>query len=769
MKRPLMGLGIALAVGVAAGWSGVSWMILGVMMIMAGILLKKWTNSSYKYLLGLFVFFVVGLCRTMMISDNESHIMEQIQGTIYQIQEKEKVYYLFMKVQNDRRVLVVTEKSDIKGRKDENNQKEEAPYYKGQVYWVQGEAEVFEKSGNPGQFDEKYYYQSQGVDYRIWAEDIKLLSEGDRLYQSFRWLEDLKEMMCRFYDRYMTDKGSGILKAAVLGERGELDRDLKRYYQENGWMHLITTSGLHLSFIAMAVYKRLRKITVPIKTSTIAALILMTAYGYMTDFGNSMIRAMGMMVLGLMAVIFGRRTDTWTSLVLLAGIMMFLRPERLLSVGFILTYAAVGGMELGKWLSKQWMASKPNRHELRVKKRCVWIESIWIQVGIFAATLPVLLCSMYEIPMFGFFYNFFMIPLISIIVPAAFVAGIFGVLNLPVLKQGAVLILKIIDQVFMLIHRLPSKVWTCGCPENWQVVLFCAAIILVIWCFRQNKSWPGLIILIMSCCMLMFVRFRTNQVIFMDVGQGDGICVLTDTGQAALIDGGSSDVRQVFEYRIRPLLKYYGIRRIDAWFLTHGDMDHVSGIEEALKTDVDIGRIFLPDVIEDEVLMNIQNNAEEKNMSVQMIKTGDTVLMEDFKLQCMYPLKELCTGDKNNDSMVLKISCTSEKETIDILLTGDIEEKGENILMKYVDLGKADILKIAHHGSSGGTSALFLQEVQPEWAIISCGKDNHYGHPHAETLQRLKDADCRWLSTAVQGAVCVEMDRKGYTIFSYAK
>lgn len=269
--------------------------------------------------------------------------------------------------------------------------------------------------------------------------------------------------------------------------------------------------------------------------------------------------------------------------------------------------------------------------------------------------------------------------------------------------------------------------------------------------------------------MLMFVRFRTNQVIFMDVGQGDGICVLTDTGQAALIDGGSSDVRQVFEYRIRPLLKYYGIRRIDAWFLTHGDMDHVSGIEEALKTDVDIGRIFLPDVIEDEVLMNIQNNAEEKNMGVQMIKTGEAVLMEDFKLQCMYPLKELCTGDKNNDSMVLKISCTSEKETIDILLTGDIEEKGENILMKYVDLGKTDILKIAHHGSSGGTSAQFLQEVHPDWAIISCGKNNRYGHPHKETLQRLKDADCRWLSTAVQGAVCVQMGKNGYAIYGYAK
>ena len=764
MKRPLMGLGIALAAGVAAGWSGVSWMIFCVMWIMTGIILKKWANSSYKYLLGLFAFFIVGFCRTMMVSTNEPHIMEQIQGTIYQIQEKEKVYYLFMKDQNDQRVLVITEKND-----ENNRKKAEDCYYKGQVYWVRGEAERFEKTGNPGQFDEAAYYQSQGIIYRIWSDDILLLNEGNWWNKAFRWLEKLKDRMCEFYENVMTDEGNGVLQAAVLGERSSLDTDLKHYYQENGWMHLITTSGLHLSFIAMTMYKRLRKMTVSLTMSTITAMSLMMAYGYMTDFGNSMLRAMGMMVLGLMAAIFGRRTDSWTSLSLLAATMLFLRPERLLSVGFILTYAAVGGMEFGKWLSKQWTVSKMNASKSCVKKKCVWIESIWIQVGIFVITLPVLLCSMYEIPMFGFFYNFFMIPLISVVVPIAFAAGIFGVLNLPVLGQGAVLILKIIDQLFRLIHRLPSKVWTCGCPENWQVILFCAAILVAIWCFKQNKSWTGLIILIISCCMLMFVRFRTNQVIFMDVGQGDGICVLTDTGQAALIDGGSSDVRQVFEYRIRPLLKYYGIRRIDAWFLTHGDMDHVSGIEEALKTDVDIGRIFLPDVIEDEVLMNIQNNAEEKNMGVQMIKTGDAVLMEDFKLQCMYPLKEWCTGDKNNDSMVLKISCTSEKETIDILLTGDIEEKGENILMKYVDLGKADILKIAHHGSSGGTSAQFLQEVHPDWAIISCGKNNRYGHPHKETLQRLKDADCRWLSTSVQGAVCVEMDKNGYAIYGYAK
>ncbi|MEE1242558.1 MAG: DNA internalization-related competence protein ComEC/Rec2, partial [Frisingicoccus sp.] len=103
------------------------------------------------------------------------------------------------------------------------------------------------------------------------------------------------------------------------------------------------------------------------------------------------------------------------------------------------------------------------------------------------------------------------------------------------------------------------------------------------------------------------------------------------------------------------------------------------------------------------------------------------------------------------------------------LLTGDLEEAGENILMTQSRLETMDILKVAHHGSSGATSESFLNAIQPVWAVISCGENNRYGHPHKETLERLEKQGCQWLTTSGQGAICIEFAQEGYTIYGYQK
>ena len=86
---------------------------------------------------------------------------------------------------------------------------------------------------------------------------------------------------------------------------------------------------------------------------------------------------------------------------------------------------------------------------------------------------------------------------------------------------------------------------------------------------KRRKT--GQALLVFGCLFLLLLRFPKDQIIFMDVGQGDGICILTEKGQAVLVDGGSSDVKNVYKYRIEPVLKYYGVEKIQAWFLSHGD------------------------------------------------------------------------------------------------------------------------------------------------------------------------------------------------------
>lgn len=759
MKRPLMGAGIALVAGTAAALTGLPGVWTAVLAVVCGVCVLKWTESSLTYVLGLSVFLIVGYCRTLSGSETGEIVpgKQEIQGEVYKIQEKENSRWIYLKGGDNLRVLVLIT----------HPEKSNEVYYKGQILRVSGEAEAFSHSGNPGQFDEKNYYTSQGLAYRLWAEKVDCIHEGGWVWQKLRVLEKLRQSLALFYRETMSESGAGVVMAAVLGDRSGFQADLRRYYQENGWIHLVTTSGLHLSFIAMGLYRRLRKSTFSILPSTAAALIVMAAYGYMTDFGDSMLRAMGMMILLLIGRLLGRKTDVPTAIVLVADVLLMLRPQRLMAAGFQLSFGAVIGVETGKYMYSRW--------KMPEIKGCLekFQEMFWIQLGIFVVTLPVILWHMYEVPVFGFFYNFFMIPLVSLIVPAAFMAGLAGISPFGPLAGPASKVMWGIDMLLAWVHKLPSKTFICGRPQWRQICFFILLCGLVVFLERSRftfKKLSGPVLIFLACFLLMAVRERADRIVCVDVGQGDGICILSESGHAILVDGGSSDVKKVYSYRIEPMLKYYGVRKIDAWFLTHGDSDHVSGIEEALGgSAVPMKQIILPDISGDETLDEIRALAEKKAIPVREIHPGDWLAAGNFRLDCLYPEGGNCAEDKNNASLVLSLTRKMKTGNFVMLLMGDLEKEGEEALLREKTVPDCNVLKVGHHGSSGATSDAFLAAALPEWAFISCGEDNRYGHPHDETLERLRGADCQYLTTARQGALGVIFSSGGYRIYAWQK
>ena len=238
--------------------------------------------------------------------------------------------------------------------------------------------------------------------------------------------------------------------------------------------------------------------------------------------------------------------------------------------------------------------------------------------------------------------------------------------------------------------------------------------------------------------------------------------------------------------------------------MTHPDEDHCNGIMELLEQGklegIQIRNLVLPDISEAAKsdgyydLVNLAGQYEipvtylhrgQKISSAQEFHLQQNASARQLQIQCLHPAEDYFTENSNEYSMVLQLQYGG----LSLLLTGDVEGQGETELQEYLNAGqdavmlsepldegnrddRADnysnstnqyykILKVAHHGSKNSTSDKFLKILSPQLAIISCGKDNRYGHPHEETLQRLKDSHTEWLCTKDYGAITVIVNKKG--------
>ena len=254
------------------------------------------------------------------------------------------------------------------------------------------------------------------------------------------------------------------------------------------------------------------------------------------------------------------------------------------------------------------------------------------------------------------------------------------------------------------------------------------------------------------------------EVHFIDVGQGDGIFLRTTNGTTWLVDGGSSNVNEVGKYRILPFLNYYGEEDVDYACITHSDADHISGIRELLLAKK-IRHLVMTEISKtDETSRELAALATENGADVIYVSQDSCWESGDWNFECLYPGKEVKTGNINDQSMVLQIKAG---ETA-FLLTGDLTGEVEN----EVDPGKlkgTDVLKVAHHGSKYSSSEVFLKNVDAKLAVISCGKGNRYGHPAPETLERLSAAHMQIVITMDAGAVIMPYKKGRFLLKTWLK
>ena len=615
------------------------------------------------------------------------------------------------------------------------------------------------RATNDGEFDYLLYDQIMGyASFQVYSSTFLAAGESYDPLRNALYL--VKRHFADVLDASLSEEDASILKAMLLGEKGSLSDEIQDLYQNSGIIHILAISGLHISVIGMGLFRILRKLHVPLPVSCAAAVALMLLYGGMTGMSASSFRAIFMFMMHMAALCLHRTYDLLTS-VSLAGMLLLLeQPYYLYYSGFLFSFSAV--------LSIALLAPSFSSRGMKA-------------LSVTFGTLPVYLVCYGTFPVFSVILNLFILPLLSTVM----VSGI------AVLLAGSIFpfagkIMGMIPHVILLFYRALCE-WTgnlafhsvnLGAPSMIAVFLYVGILVLIVagsnrlnaFCKVHVPSFSFLpeLFRILACTaavLILCVRFSSGLFLhIIDVGQGDGI-LIRSSDAVILIDGGSTSKSDVAEYQLTPLFQHYGVRKLDYVMITHPDEDHMNGALEVIrgskthregiegfllddsKNGMVIGALCLPSIAieaQNETYASLVEAASEKNIPVFYFSEGDQLEGEKLSLLCLHPAENSNTQETNELSIVLYL----QYGNFTALLTGDLEGEGEEQLIDYVASSDefADssipltLLKVAHHGSREATSEEFLSTFSPELAVISCGMDNSYGHPHEETLERLKEA-----------------------------
>lgn len=759
--------------------------------VLAIIVIRKIIIKAYEDM-GAFVVIFFTLIMGFMLMSNEittrNHIYDLkentviVQGKIYKIENTAfgtNIYLKGVEVENGeksvsvKRIFVNTEK---------------IPNVKiGNIIKVRGKLRQFEEAANKGNFDSKKYYLSLGFYGKIEAGTIEVINSD---YSGIR--QGLYEMRMEIIERLeklcSDNKGifsiinnkNGIIGAIILGDKTDLDSDIKELYSVSGIAHILAISGLHISFIGMAIYRLLRR-RFRFLFSAAVSIPVVLSFGIMSGFGISTIRAIIMFILKIIGEVLGRKYDAITAISLAGLVLLVQNPFVVCNSGFQMSFGAIIAIVLILPIVEEI---------LNTDNKIIKVLSANFTISL--VMNPILAWNYYELPTFSFLLNIVVVPLMSVVIVSS-IAGIFCSCIMFGFGKAVIFpgcgILELYTFLCNIINKSSVASIVVGQPKVTIIIVYYAILLVVLFGLKNIrnkytraekerniiKKETGLVLekkakkerrikgqnvkLRLACivgflllnCLIYYIPNPGFYITFINVGQGDGILIHGDNGTKVMVDGGSTSEKQVAKNCIVPYLKAEGIGTIDYSIITHTDKDHISGILEILENNnsnrIRIKNLVMPDInMKDDTYNELIEKAKLKKINVLYIKKGDTLSLGKTKIKCIYPETTTTASDKNDYCTVLSV----KNKTSKILMTGDISKEIEEKIKDDIEENYT-VLKVAHHGSNYSSSEKFLKKVNPKYSIISVGKNNSYGHPGNETMERLRK----------QGGVIYRTDEKG--------
>lgn len=754
----------------------------------------------------------------------------EVSGVIYAKEWKENSFVLYLKetrildgedLYSGNRILLRTYLEDS----DSESEFQFLQQYKiGQKIEAEGKISYFDVARNPGNFDMRAYYQKKGIDFALNMQESRLIEDKSHFYREL--LSYLKLRLKWVYIKCLSKEEYGLLSTMLLGDDSLLNEEVEALYQKAGISHILAISGLHISIVGMLLYQFLRKRGLSYSLAGIASFFLVFSYGLMSGMALSSQRALIMFLLMLLANARGKAYDSLSALSFAGIFLLMINPLQLFTASFQLSFSAVAGaVLLPPCLKKTGLVRRiteessvgentgekgeedtgkgrgVDRDEKREneKKRAERIgsykkgvvDSFLLCLSIQLATAPIVLYYFFELPLYSILVNLLILPLASALLTFGFLGGFAGLLNL---RLGGLLLLpdKVIlffyHQVCNFFQQLPYSSLVLGRPSARKILLYYLLLAaFLLWSSlrkkevnkekekieekekekrgRSAREAVAFMVFLLSLFLLLKVRISAPlEISMVDVGQGDGILIRQRNEITCFVDGGSTDVKKMGKYRLLPFLKSEGIGKIDYWFVSHTDADHISALEEALEERYPVKKlIFAEGMVWDDKAEKLAELAKENHTEIYLMKKGTKLEKGALSIEAVYPPDKNAFQDKNDASLLLSLTY----QDFSMLFTGDISTETEKELMGKKLLQHVDVLKVAHHGSAGSSSADFLKAVQAKDALISAGVDNSYGHPTKETLERLEEAGCGIYRTDQEGMIRILVYEEGYRVTEF--
>lgn len=661
---------------------------------------------------------------------------------ISDIQEKEYKKVCTAKiVRNNKKILI-----NIKMAQD-------IPSIKyGDSLYIEGEFKQPEEARNYKGYNYKQYLKTKKIIGTVELEKVKILksSNGSFIHNIQKYIRDT-------INGTLTDEEGNLLLAILLGDKDKLSEDIQESFKTSNLSHMLAVSGAHVSYIILGLTYVLQNSIIGKKNGKIVCIIFLLAFMAITNFTTSVTRACIMAILTLLSSIIYRKSDVYTNISVAALITLIFNPYSLLDLGFQLSYGGTIGIII---FIKRIQEKKSNSKVINYIKQMALV-SIYANIII----IPIMMYHFNTVSFTFIISNIMASPILGIIVITGFLFIIASITVKPLTRLIAIFIkpiLSILIKISQICSKLPFSNILVVTPYMFNVISYYAIILYCIKSKKNNKC-KIIICLLIVLILINFIIYIFPQklrIFFIDVGQGDSTLIITPDKKTVLIDGGGSDSFDVGEKVLLPYLLDRRILKVDYVLISHFDTDHCGGILTIME------KVKVKNIIISEQAEHSENYERFKKLMIHKkirlieVKKGDKIKIgrySEFKI--LFPTSRLLSENPlNNNSIVAQFNYNNFK----MLFTGDIEKLAEQQILKAEKAEiRADILKVAHHGSKTSSIPEFIKAVKPKIALIGVGKNNTFGHPNQQTIKNLENIKCRIYRTDLQGEIIIKIDQKG--------